>query len=265
MEGGWEVIPGVRFGGCGDGDGAALELCLRLEVPRRNPSRCQPRLRRARRRGGGGGGGGRKSPVRLQLPPQALPRCSVPAPGPPPALPAARTPAAARAEPLPRGEPRATVAPHRGRESPFGAGRRRTKRLRGGGGENRTEPPPPPRSAERRRRPVPGQEPRGAPIPPRRRDGAERRGRGAAPYRRAPLFSPPTTREEQPRRRAPTALLSCGAAEPRPECRTSRAPRNSSCIPFCVPLKPFVILFMYLPGLLLHLFKAILHPLCAFP
>lgn len=139
MEGGWEVIPGVRFGGCGDGDGAALELCLRLEVPRRNPSRCQPRLRRARRRGGGGGGGGRKSPVRLQLPPQALPRCSVPAPGPPPALPAARTPAAARAEPLPRGEPRATVAPHRGRESPFGAGRRRTKRLRGGGGSNRTK------------------------------------------------------------------------------------------------------------------------------
>lgn len=144
MEGGWEVIPGVRFGGCGDGDGAALELCLRLEVPRRNPSRCQPRLRRARRRGGGGGGGGRKSPVRLQLPPQALPRCSVPAPGPPPALPAARTPAAARAEPLPRGEPRATVAPHRGRESPFGAGRRRTKRLRGGGG----------RTARSRRRPL---------------------------------------------------------------------------------------------------------------
>ncbi|XP_046758391.1 proline-rich protein 2-like [Gallus gallus] len=150
----------------------------------------------------------RKPCLGARCPPPALPRLSPPhAPPQPPER--SRFPGGSPVQQLPR------IAAGRALSAPGGGERRDSEE---GGGENRTEPPPPPRSAERRRRPVPGQEPRGAPIPPRRRDGAERRGRGAAPYRRAPLFSPPTTREEQPRRRAPTALLSCGAAEPRPEC-----------------------------------------------
>lgn len=178
MEGGWEVIPGVRFGGCGDGDGAALEL------PRRNLGGTHPganpgsagreeeeeEAEEEEGRAPSGSSFLRKPCLGARCPPPALPRLSPPhAPPQPPER--SRFPGGSPVQQLPR------IAAGRALSAPGGGERRDSEE----GGENRTEPPPPPRSAERRRRPVPGQEPRGAPIPPRRRDGAERRGRGAAP------------------------------------------------------------------------------------
>lgn len=78
---------------------------------------------------------GRAGPVRLRLPPQALPRCTVPAPGPPPALPAPSAPSrpgrAERSRAASGGAPRAQqFPPSRGRRPPRPGDPRGTPRHR---------------------------------------------------------------------------------------------------------------------------------------